>query len=336
MQRPAEHRDEQAREALRLLVKYRHDSTMGCSVGQLTWEHEKTVVSVWRKCYTDEIFEALVADPVGCMFSNLCIIVEHKSGTARWAGDLRVVDVCVGRAIRERLNNKQANPATLVKTTVANELAERRDEGIKRLRSRNPEELLPDLLETRGRNPLIAAVLADHLAVSQRSDLKVLLHDQLSDKPVIYLRMDREPEESRWWLFWYLYHSEMAQPNTKRVMGGISRDVLAIRRGAVPTSKTGEPIFPLGPMYAHLYKALGPELRKWGYHIKHPESVNRIARAFNVSHATVTKWLEEDVPVKIQPSGKKSGVHCDFTLDTVVRCMEILKGEKPGPKSRRS
>jgi hypothetical protein len=64
--------------------------------------------------------------------------------------------------------------------------------------------------------------------------------------------------------------------------------VLAIRRGAVPTNKAKGIVFPLAPMYAHVYKALCPELKKWGYRIKHPKGVNRIAKSLRVSHAAAT------------------------------------------------
>jgi hypothetical protein len=180
-----------------------------------------------------------------------------------------------------------------------------------------------------------AAVLLDYLTPEQRSDLKVLLHDQISDKPVIYLRMNHEPEEPHRWLFWYLYHSEMAHPKNKRAMGGIPMYVLAIRRGAVRTNKAKEIVFPLAPMYAHVYKALGPELKKWGYQIKHPKSVNRIANSLRVSHDTAKAWLEKDIPVKIQRNGK-GGVDFRFTLETIVRCIELVAGKKRGRKPKQS
>jgi hypothetical protein len=313
---------------------------MGLEVSRITWEHKETVVSALMKCCADEIVIALAADPVGCVFCNLRIInVDYEHGEVGLVGELRVVREGVSRAIHAWAdawrNTRQADIAALVRIGVANELAERRDERIEGLRGRKPEELLPGLWALVHRNPRIAAVLLDHLTTDQRSDLKVLLHDQISNKPVIYLRMDREPEEVHRWVYWYLYHSQMAQSENKRAMGGIPMYVLAIRRGAVPTNKAKEIVFPLAPMYAHVYKALGPELKKWGYRIKHPNGVNRIAKSLGVSHATVKAWLEKDVPVKIQRNGK-GGVDFQFTLDAIVHCIEVVAGKKRGRKPKQS
>lgn len=107
-----------------------------------------------------------------------------------------------------------------VGSAVAAEIAMRRDQRIALLRDLKARELLPALLEVQRRNCCNAAVLLDHLTHRQRSDLKVLLHDQLSDQPAIYLRMDREPDDARMWLYWYQYHSELAQPEISGSPGG--------------------------------------------------------------------------------------------------------------------
>jgi len=295
-------------------------------------EREERIISELVKLCAPEIFGALAADLVGRVFCNLYILVDYKHKKACWVGGARVVRAGVGRAIGSCLNNSGTDIATLVRTSVAEELAERRDEKIKELRGQRAREILPSLLEITRRNSCDAAVLLDHLTVHQRSDLKVLLHDELSEKPVIYIRMDREPEEARMWLFWYLYHSEIAQPENKQAMGGIPMYCFAIRRGAVRTNKAKDIVFPLGPMYAQIYKKLGREINKHGHQIKDPESVNRIAKSLNVSHATASAWLKEDVPVKIRPDGR-GGVYWDFTNVTVERCVEIVTGKKRGPKT---
>jgi hypothetical protein len=193
---------------------------MGTDVMRITLQHKETVVSELIKCCADEIFIALVTDPVGCMFCNLSVmnVGYLECGEVAWVGDLRVLRAGVERAINTWCDalqkGKQADIFTLVRMGVADELRERRGEKIKRLRSRKPEELLPDLLALVHRNPVIAAVLLNHLTPDQLSDLKVLLHDQISDKPAIYLRMNSEPKEAHRWLLWYLYHSGLCTPCT--------------------------------------------------------------------------------------------------------------------------
>ncbi len=135
------------------------------------------------------------------------------------------------------------------------------------------------------------------------------------------------------WVYWYLLHSELTRPEVKQALGGIPRDVMAIRRGAV-RHKAGEVVFPLGPMYAHVFWALGGELNKHGHDIDQPHSVNRIAKFLKVSHGTTTAWLAQDLPgLKIRPDGE-GGVFYDFTPATVARCVEIVVGAKRGPNKQ--
>ena len=167
-------------------------------------------------------------------------------------------------------------------------------------------------------------------SVSVYMPTRSLLAEALSESPVIYIQADREPEDARLWVYWYLHHSELARPEVKQSLGSIPRHVIAIRRGAV-RNKAGEVVFPLGPMYAHVYMALGREINKHGRNIDNPQSVNRIAKSLKVSHGTATSWLAQDLPgLKIRPDGE-GGVFWDFTLATVARCVEIVVGGKRGP-----
>jgi len=228
------------------------------------------------------------------------------------------------------LKSNVADVAALVRSQVAVEMAKRRDEKVSELRSRKVKDLLPNILEDVGRGlQHNVAVLLDHLSPEQRSDLKDALLAQLSEGHVIYIQADREPEDARWWVYWYLHHSELSRPEVKQGMGGIPKDVIAIRRGAV-RKKAGEVVFPLGPMYAHVDMALGREINKHG-DIEQPQSVNRIAKSLNVSHGTARAWLAQDLPgLKIWPDGE-GRVFWDFTPATIARCVEIVVGGKRGP-----
>lgn len=55
------------------------------------------------------------------------------------------------------------------------------------------------------------ALLVTNLSGEQRSDLIALLHDQLTDEPTIFLRMDEvgEPKKPELWLYWYLYLADL-------------------------------------------------------------------------------------------------------------------------------
>ena len=295
-------------------------------------EREDGVVSKLIELCNEEIVCALADDPVGRVFCKVWLVVDYKRGKARWVDNARVIRAGISRALYEKLENQEADIVTLIRNSVAQELADRRDEGIKKLRGRKATEILPDLLETTRRNPYDAAVCADRLTNDQRSDLKVLLHDQLSDRLVIRIRMNQEPNEPRMWLYWYLYHSEFALPENRHKMGGIPRDLLATRRGAVRANKSGGFITPLGPMYAKAFEKLTSELNRLGRGPKNL-GVNKIAESLGVSHDTATRWLREDVPVRLEPDGN-GGVHYTFNMDTIQRSLEITAGKKRGPKRK--
>lgn len=282
---------------------------------------------------TDELIWILNDDFVGCVFCGIGIIIDNKNSKAYWVGDLSAARAGVVRALNAMRRDDKADVVELIKTEVAKELADRRTEKIKWLRSQKAKDILSGLMyllhRSRRHN---AAVYADHLTGSQRSDLTVLLHDQITDKAVIYLRMDREPEEPRMWLFWYLHHSDFSTPEKKRKLGGIPRDLIAIRRGAMRTNKHGEIVMPLGPMYAKVFEAQKREMNKLRMLPKNP-GVNKIAEGLKVDHNSVTRWLKEDLPLKLESDGK-GGVHYTFNLSTIQRCIEITAGKKRGPKSK--
>lgn len=294
-------------------------------------ERKELVVSKLVELCTEEIVWALNEDLAGRVFCNVWLVVDYKHSKAGWFGDASVLRAGISRALCGKLDDQEADIVTHIRNSVAQELADCRDKRIKKLRGRKATEILPDLLELTSRNPHNAAVFTDHLTNHQRSDLKALLHDQLSDKSVIHIRMNQEPEEPRMWLYWYLYYSEVALPENKRKMRGIPRDLLAIRRGAVRANKHGEIIMPLGPMYAKVFEKQKSELNRLRRRPKNP-GVNKIAESLGVGHDTATRWLNEDVPVKLEPNGN-GGVYYTFNLDTIQRCIEITAGKKRGPKS---
>ncbi len=333
MQSATEDRHAQVRQVCKLWLRLKAGADK--RTGELTdEEREESVVSKLVELCTEEIVWVLNDDLVGRVFCNVWLIVDYKHSKAGWVGDDRVLRAGINRALHAKLKEKEADIVALIKTSVPEELAERRDERIKSLRSRKAAKILPDLLEMTRRYPHNAAVIADHLTNDQRSNLKVLLHDQLSDKSVIYIRMDREPEEPRMWLYWYLYHSEFALPENKRKLGGVPRDLLATRRGAVRANKRGEIIMPLGPMYAKVFEKQKSELNRLRRRPKNP-GVNKIAESLGVSHDTASRWLKEDIPMKLEPDGN-GGVHYTFNLNTIQRCIEITAGKKRGPKRKNS
>ena len=296
-------------------------------------ERQELVVSELIKYCGPEIFDALCADAVGRVFCRLVVVVDYKRMLGTWGGDLSSVRAGVRRALHTELGPRSINVAAHVGTAVAAEIAIRRDERIALLRSQKVKKLLPDLLEAQSHNRRNAAVFLDHLTHRQRSNLKVLLHDQLNDKPAIYIRMDREPDNAHMWLYWYLYHSEFALPENKRKIGGIPRDLIAVRLGDVRTNKRGEVIMPLGPMFAKVFDRQKSEMNKLGLRPKNP-GVNKIAESLGADHGSITRWLKEDQPMLNTWSDGKGGVYYDFTLATVNRNIEIVKGQKRGPKPK--
>ena len=335
MQSPSGDRHAQARELVGLLKRRRFDPQLGMERVDIVQDHEPEIVHGIFKLCGQEVFEALAADDTGRVFCNLWLVVDVAGDAFRLTGNTSVVRSGISRAIHMALKYEGRSVADLVKSEVASELARRRDERIAVFRGLPAGEILPRLLE--GLHSGLhenMAVHMDHLTGTQRSDLTALLHDQINDKAVVYIRMDEEPEEPRMWLFWYLHHSDFASPEKKRKLGGIPRDLIAIRRGAVRTNKRGEIVMPLGPMYAKVFDAQKREMNKLRMRPKNP-GVKKIAEGLRVDHSTATRWLKEDIPMKLEPDGN-GGVHYTFNLSTIQRCIEITAGEKRGPKGKSS
>ena len=296
-------------------------------------EREELLISKLVELCTEEIVWILNDDPAGRVLCGIWLIVDYKHSKAGWIGDAGVLRAGVSQALHTKLKDEHADIVSLIKTNIARELAERRDEKVRWLRSLKAKVLLPELLGLIQHNQHYnVAIFVDHLTGTQRSDLTALLHDQINDKAVIYVRMDRQPEEPRMWLFWYLHHSDLCTPEKKSKMGGIPRDLIAIRRGAVRTNRRGEIVMPLGPMYAKVFEALKREMNKSRMLPKNP-GVNKIAEVLQADHSSVTRWLKEDLPLKLEPDGN-GGVHYTFNLSTIQRCIEITAGKKRGPRTK--
>ena len=336
MQNEAVDRNELARQILDLLTRPQFDPQLGMKITRVDPKEKEAAVSRLLELFGQEIYEAIAADATGRVLCGMWLIVDPAAGKIRLEGDLEIVRSGIRWAVSAalKLKRQDRDVASLIRSGVTCELAKRRDEKITELRSQKVKDLLPKIVEdvSCGLQDS-AAVLLDHLSPEQRADLKHALYTQLSESPVIHAQMDREPEDVRLWVYWYLHHSVLARPKVRQDLGGLPKDVLNIRRGAA-RHKAGEVVFPLGPMYAQVFMALGGELNKHGHDIGQPQSVNRIAKSLKVSHGTAKSWLAQDLPgLMIRPDGE-GGVLYDFTPATVARCVEIVVGRKRGPSNK--
>lgn len=304
-------------------------------------EREAAVVERLLELFAEDIFEVLNHDPVSRLFCGIWVVVDHKNRKAGWAGDARVLRAGVVRALHTRLKNPQLDIVSLIRTSIAEELINRRDERIKMLRSRKAEDILPVLLELVRRNQHDnAAAFVNHLTGPQRSDLKALLHDRLSGEPVIFLRMDRGPEEPRMWLFWYLWRLSLIDIKEQEQLGGIPLIYPALRRDALPFDKEGYPRDPLGPIHAKVYQKLG---RMLPHHPKRdPKSKSTVAASLRVqkdakgvNRSVLERYLKADVPVTITPNGEDR-VDYTFTAADILASIKTVCGEKRGPKPKNS
>jgi hypothetical protein len=302
--------------------------------GTITDEvREASIVSRLAELCSEEILLALRDDLPGRVLCGVWLVIDFKHGRAGWLGDDRIVRSGIRRALRAKQNNEGADIVALVRSGLAEELTACRDARIEELRARKAKEILLELLDIVRRGQHVnAGVLIDHLTDAQRSDLAALVHDRITDKVAVHIRMDLEPEVPQMWLYWYLQLSQLALPKNRSKMGGIPRDVIAIRRGAARTNRRGEIVMPLGPMYAKVFEALKREMNRRGLRPKNP-GVSKIAEGLHVDHSTAKRWLKANVPVKVEPDGT-GGVHYTFNLDTIQICTDILAGNKRGPRPR--
>jgi hypothetical protein len=101
-------------------------------------DREVLVVSTLLELRAEEIVLALNDDPVACVYCKSSMIVDHEHNKAGWVGDARVLRAGVRRARSKELTIEGADVVTLLRTGVADELAERRDQRIERWRSQEP------------------------------------------------------------------------------------------------------------------------------------------------------------------------------------------------------
>jgi hypothetical protein len=300
-------------------------------------EREAAIVLKLLGLCRQEVFEAVAADEAGRVLCGLWLVIDPSAGKIHLRGNVNIVHAGITRTLRGASRRIGRNGVALVKAGVTAELAERRDGRIAVLRECKADEILPRLV--RGVSQGLhynMAVHVDHLAEKQRAGLLAALRMRLREESVVYIRMDREPEDPHEWLFWYIYHSAFARLVADQRMDGIPREVMVAPAGSVRSSQKGEAgvVFPLGPMFAHVYKEQAKELRKHGHPIKDYASVNRIAKSLKVHHDTATAWLKEDLPgLVVEPDGK-GGVYYTFNVSTVRRSMEVARGKKRGPKTR--
>ncbi len=230
------------------------------------------------------------------------------------------------RAMQTVADEHQRSISQQVKFCVTQVFEELKEQWIGSLRSLKAEELLTGLQKA-SREDAVAVIVC--LTDQQRSDLAALLHDQINDDLVILLDTASEPIDKRMWLFRYLYLSDLLRSEVGPEVG---RFVFTVRRGAIPTNRRGEIVMPLGPMYAKVFEAQKREMNKLGMLPKNP-GTKKIAESLKADHSSVTRWLKEDLPLKLEPDGN-GGVHYTFNLSTIQRCIEITAGKKRGPKSK--
>lgn len=172
--------------------------------------------------------------------------------------------------------------------------------------------------------------IVEYLCEEQRAALANLLFHELGGKPRP-MRMDVEPtmpehptpKQRQAWLYAYLYRLRMHEPDIKTSLGGVPRIVAVCDGDRMLINKsTGEPADPLGPIHAKVHEKLGRELNKHGHPIKDPESKNRIARGLGVSRATLQRYSDADVPVKLTPDGR-GGVHYEFNMNSMLQALEV-------------
>ena len=337
-QHEAAERHGQASKLVDLLKRRRFDHQLGMERVYVAWDREPEVANKLFQLCGQEIFEALAADTTGQVFCSLWI-VPVAVDKVRFSGNIGIIQAGISKAIRAALKQKDCNAAALVKKEVASELARYQDERIAAFRQLRAQEILPRLLAG-VRNELheYMAVHMNHLTGAQRSDLTALLHDQLSDEPVIFLRMDEtgEPKKPELWLFWYLWRLSLVE--IKEQLGGIPRFYPALRRGALPFGKDGYPRDPLGPIHAKVYQKLGRMLPS--HPKRDPKSKSTTAASLRVqkdakgvNRSVLERYLKADVPVTMTPNGEDA-IDYTFTAADMLASIKTVCGEKRGPKPK--
>lgn len=288
-----------------------------------------------------ELVEAVLENRIG---AGLLGFRGRRDGErVKVTGDFALLFGSVREAAETVTNYRQRAIHEHVKFCMAEKLACAVDNFNKWFNEADAKHLLPLFLSLPRYN---TALLVTNLSGEQRSDLIALLHDQLTDEPTIFLRMDEvgEPKKPELWLYWYLYLADLKKHREKfeEELGGVPRYLIATRRGAIPTDKDGKLLDPLGPIHAKIYQRLGRELNKHGHRFKEPESKSKLAKSIRthkdakgVDRSTLNRYLKADIPVPMDPDGE-GGVYYDITSEAINQSIKVVRGQKRGRKPKNS
>jgi hypothetical protein len=281
--------------------------------------------------YVAKAIEAAVReDRVARAFCHLWYYIHHfPDGSAEdyveVRGDLTAIYEGIRVAGRTFAENRDKPIDEHVKECVAAELARLRDRRIDEARKKNPEELLPDVLNWPRLN---AAVLLEHLTFEQRNGLLDLLGARTGRKS-LRMQLRDEPEDELLWRIWYTIVQQVIEPAVRERLEGKDRLVIVLLGEGwgkpLPEGKSAA-----APQHASFYLQLAKELKNRGYPIKRPESRRRIARLTGKSRSTIDRYLEE-VEVKLIVEGGRWRVH--LTAQDIKRSLDAARGEKRGPKN---
>lgn len=284
---------------------------------------QKALIKLADLCQ-HELIEAVLENRIGA--GLLGYRVRHNGERVTATGDSAVLFSSVRRAAETVTNYHQRPIHTHAKFCMAEILTCAVTNFNEWFYKASAEHLLPLLLHIPRNNTVL---LISSLTPEQRSDLIHLLHGQITDDYVIPLDRASEPIDRRAWLFRYIYLNGLAR---SEIWPEVERFVIATRRGAVRMNRRGEIIMPLGPMFAKVFDRQKREMNKLGMLPKNL-GVKKIAEGLKADHGSVTKWLKEDLPLKLE-SDEKGGVYYTFNLSTIQRCIEITAGKKRGPRPK--
>jgi hypothetical protein len=270
-----------------------------------------------------EIIEAVLENQAGANLRGLRLDVSVKH--AKLTGDEAIILGTVRKAATTVTEHRNRPVHEHVKICMVEALRDAVAAFDDWFYGAEPQDLLPLLLSL---PRAIVVEAGEYLNHKQRSGLRALLLQQLGNK-AIPVFLDREPEEPRRWLHWYLWRLEMEAPEKKRALRGVPRVLIDIGGEAWPTNRGGEPLDPLAPVHAKVWQRLGRELNKHGYPIKDPESKTRLAQSFDVSRSTVDKFLEAGILPTLKPDGT-GGVVYEATLSDFTDSIEMTRKIKRG------
>jgi hypothetical protein len=296
--------------------------------GELRDTERKALEKLEELC-AQEILRAILGNWIEAGLCGVYVGVEKKPPyTILWIVREDVEIIYAG--IRKAISSVAVSGVPFhkhVEDCVAKALSQEAAELAQELKEYKPRALLKECTSwTLDRTRFIV----EYLCEEQRAALANLLFHELGGKPRP-MRMDVEPtmperptpKQRQAWLYAYLYRLKMHEPEISTRLGGVPRFVVACDGDRILINKsTGKPADPLGPIHAKVYEKLGRELNKHGHPIKDPESKNRIARGLGVSRATLQRYLDANVPVKLTPDGR-GGVHHEFNMNSMLMALEV-------------